>query len=302
MDGPNASSDAADGPRQPSTNPLPDSAGATQGGPVAQHFDMAADSDDEGQEDTCVGGGGGSEHTLSPGDAGTTASSTRDHDAQGSRANPDARPKLDELALKEEVRGRLQFLSSEHQQTVCRQECEAAQKREEALLRQLQTTIDRYSHALEVSNAVVAAVSSGACTDSQVASAAFDGSSSPMGLTPEVAGGYQARIRLLQEVVSTVKAEPLVCLPRLTPLEQAKGLAFASFAKTAQAATKLKDNPSVTPVLGGVQGAFASFTSRFRAATAGAGAGVGANAGVGALDGGDADAPVRAGGSAGGAH
>merc|ERR1711920_712020 len=77
---------------------------------------------------------------------------------------------------------------------------------------------------------------------------------------------------VLREAMQTLKSEPLVSLPRLTPLEQAKGLAFASYAKTAQAATKLKGNPSVNPVLGGVQGAFASFTSRFRAATSGAGA------------------------------
>merc|ERR1712037_281136 len=137
------------------------------------------------------------------------------------------------------------------QKTVCRRETQLAQKREEALLQQFQQTIDRYNHVLEVSRALTESArgeegSFAGNRDTEVISP---------GLSPELVVRYEERIQLLRGAVEQLLAEPSVSLPRLTPLEQAKGFVFSSYAQTARSANKLK----AAPALGGARTALASF-------------------------------------------
>jgi len=84
--------------------------------------------------------------------------------------------------------------------------------------------------ALEVGHAINASL----CTEG-------DGADSP-GLSPELAAKYADRIDILTRTLTTLTAEPVVTLPQLSVLDKAKGFAFASYANTALAVNKLKEN------------------------------------------------------------
>uniref|UniRef100_A0A7S1MIT3 Uncharacterized protein n=1 Tax=Alexandrium catenella TaxID=2925 RepID=A0A7S1MIT3_ALECA len=160
-----------------------------------------------------------------------------------------------------EVRERFRFLNAEDQKTVCRLECQLATKREEALYKLADQTIEQYRRALEVNGAVVA---SGQVGEEGEA----------MGLPPELVKRIEARMKLLRDTVMAVAAEPTVSLPQLTPLEQAQGFAFTSYAKTARVMSKAaeafkgetQDSGGLTgqQLLGGARAAFGSLASRFR--------------------------------------
>lgn len=163
-------------------------------------------------------------------------------------------------SLAEAARERFRWLCAKDQKTVCRRECQLAQKREREMLLQLQKTIERYQHVLLICTTVAS---------SRAANAGEGTSPSPHlpeGITPELLAKYEERIRYLQGVADSVMAEPPVSLPRLTVLEQAKGFAFVSYAKTAQVANKLKETTAgaTAPALDGARSAFASLASRLR--------------------------------------
>eukprot|EP00418_Pyrodinium_bahamense_P066619 CAMPEP_0179086076 /NCGR_PEP_ID=MMETSP0796-20121207/39021_1 /TAXON_ID=73915 /ORGANISM="Pyrodinium bahamense, Strain pbaha01" /LENGTH=345 /DNA_ID=CAMNT_0020783531 /DNA_START=22 /DNA_END=1059 /DNA_ORIENTATION=+ len=191
--------------------------------------------------------------------------------------------------LAAEVRERLRFLNAEDQKTVCRRECQLAQKREEALCRLAQQTIEQYSLALEVGRAVTElnAAAAGAGGDGGEAAAAAAGSSAgdraaASALPPELIERYEARMRLLHSVVAVLAAEPAVSLPQLSALEQAKGFAFTSYAQTARVVSRLKENTAEVlkasaqdgasggaqgapqQLLGSARAAFGSLASRLR--------------------------------------
>jgi len=120
-------------------------------------------------------------------------------------------------ALADEVRRRFQWLSPDDQKTVVRLSCDRAQEREEALMRQLQQTIDAYSRALETGRATA-------------------GLGSQDGLGPElpreVAARYEERVSFLHGTIAALEAEPSTALPRLTAIERAKALTFKTYATT----------------------------------------------------------------------
>ncbi|CAJ1382609.1 unnamed protein product [Effrenium voratum] len=143
----------------------------------------------------------------------------------------------------EQIHARLKFLSADDQKTVCRRECQLAQQKQEALARQLQATIARY-HRVITTHRAVAAIG-------------------PAEADEEVLQKYQERQAQLQGLFG--RLEPTLSLPRLTPLERAKGFAFSSYATTAAAANKLKDQlgqDGPAPVLESARSAFTSFASR----------------------------------------
>eukprot|EP00434_Breviolum_minutum_P042026 symbB.v1.2.037389.t1/scaffold5508.1/size26358/1 len=91
-------------------------------------------------------------------------------------------------------------------------------------------------------------------------------------LDEEVIQKYHERIALLETMLSTLCSEASgPSLPRLTPMERAKGFAFSSYASTAVAANKLKDGTA--PVLENARNAFASFTSRLSVSRRSSGSG-----------------------------
>ncbi|CAL1164953.1 unnamed protein product [Cladocopium goreaui] len=163
----------------------------------------------------------------------------------------------------EQIRERLQFLSIEDQKTVCRRECQIAQQQHDALQRQLQQTIDRYRRVVQLHGAMTSHAGAG---ESAVRSECV--------MDEEVLQKYRERIELLEKMLSTLCSEATVSLPRLTPMERAKGFAFSSYANTAVAANKLKDGTA--PVLENARGALVSFASRLRR---GSGEGAGGYAG-----------------------
>jgi len=202
------------------------------------------------------------------------------------------RQDVDVEAMGRDVREKFKFMSKEDQQTLCRRHCELAQKREEAMLRQLQATIDRYVRALEVSRAVSTAVERGACADGDhVGVAISEGDQFQVGLTPDVSEKYQARVAMLQKAMLDIRSEPLVCLPRLTPLETAKGVAAAGVARTVAGLNKFKEGAGLAPALDSAKGFFSNFGSRIRAA----------RGGVAASTGGATAVPADSGGAGGGA-
>eukprot|EP00405_Crypthecodinium_cohnii_P048101 CAMPEP_0206571790 /NCGR_PEP_ID=MMETSP0325_2-20121206/27856_1 /ASSEMBLY_ACC=CAM_ASM_000347 /TAXON_ID=2866 /ORGANISM="Crypthecodinium cohnii, Strain Seligo" /LENGTH=479 /DNA_ID=CAMNT_0054075863 /DNA_START=93 /DNA_END=1532 /DNA_ORIENTATION=+ len=187
--------------------------------------------------------------------------------AAGEAAGVAAGGEADLQNLAASVREKFQFMSKEDQQMLCRRHCELAQKREEAVLRQLQATIDRYTRALEVSRAVVRAVEKGATADANIAARLANGPRP--GLAPELIEVYEARIRTLQEAMLAIRSEALVVLPRLTPFENAKGVAAAGVARTVAGFNKLKDGAGIAPALDSAQGFFSNFRTRWRTATGG---------------------------------
>mmetsp|Transcript_25581 Transcript_25581/g.45364 ORF Transcript_25581/g.45364 Transcript_25581/m.45364 type:complete len:251 (+) Transcript_25581:30-782(+) len=218
----------------PTGSAAPDEAAA-----AVQHFDMC--DDDEGEMEVA----GADISTSGPGSLSPDSGSSLVADATDG-------PEGAELAA--EVRERFRWLCEEDQKTVCRRECQLAQKKQEAMLRQLQMTVERYSKALEVAHAVASSSSQG-WTEDELAE--------EVGLSPLLRSKYEDRIGFLQSMALAVDAESAVSLPRLTPLEQAKGFAFASYASTAAVANKLKDNTaSAAPALESARSAFASFASR----------------------------------------
>eukprot|EP00435_Cladocopium_sp_Y103_P041137 s642_g11.t1 len=150
----------------------------------------------------------------------------------------------------EQIRERLQFLGIDDQKTVCRRECQIAQQQHDALQRQLQQTIDRYRRVVQLHGAMASKTASPA------------GESAECVVDEEVLQKYRERIELLEKMLFTLSSEATVSLPRLTPMERAKGFAFSSYANTAVAANKLKDGTA--PVLENARGALASFASRLR--------------------------------------
>mmetsp|Transcript_113090 Transcript_113090/g.365281 ORF Transcript_113090/g.365281 Transcript_113090/m.365281 type:complete len:340 (+) Transcript_113090:2-1021(+) len=239
--------------------------------PPVQCFNlsMGEDSDEEGRDDaggaallaTCAGsgeGGGLGGLTAPPAaSVGTTS------------------PVSSELAA--EVRSRFRFLKSEDQKTVCRRECQMAQQREQALLRQMQQTIDRYNRALEVGRAI-------ACGPAAEASQEDD--EGALGLTPEIVARYEGRIQLLRGTMEALISEPTVTLPQLSALERAKGFVFTSYAKSASTVNRLTENTTeawrvgtqehgasasvaqvgspAVPLMDGARAAWGSLASRFR--------------------------------------
>lgn len=159
----------------------------------------------------------------------TTASGSSDGAGTATRST-NAAPSSSGTGIQDGVRERFKFLCAEDQKTVCRRECELALSREEALVRQIRQTIDSYSKALEVGHAINASL----CTEG-------DGADSP-GLSPELAAKYADRIDILTRTLTTLTAEPVVTLPQLSVLDKAKGFAFASYANTALAVNKFKEN------------------------------------------------------------
>eukprot|EP00747_Dinoflagellata_sp_TGD_P083394 gnl/TRDRNA2_/TRDRNA2_162094_c0_seq1.p1 gnl/TRDRNA2_/TRDRNA2_162094_c0~~gnl/TRDRNA2_/TRDRNA2_162094_c0_seq1.p1 ORF type:complete len:495 (-),score=85.61 gnl/TRDRNA2_/TRDRNA2_162094_c0_seq1:113-1597(-) len=148
------------------------------------------------------------------------------------------------------VRDSFQWLCLEDQKTVCRRECDKAKKREAALLKQLQQTVDAYVHALEVCSAV-----------------GDPGDGRGLELSPEVREKYQERIRFIKGTITALQEEPNVSLPPLSAIESAKGLVFSSYAQTAQSAKWLGDSTgttgSVVAAASNVKGALASLSSRW---------------------------------------
>jgi len=128
------------------------------------------------------------------------------------------------------VRERFKFLCTEDQKMVCRRECELALSREDALVKQIKQTIDSYSKALEVGRAI----NDSLCTEGDGADSA--------GLSTELAVKYGDRIRVLTTVLTSLTAEPVVTLPQLSAFDKAKGFAFASYANTALAVNRFKEN------------------------------------------------------------
>jgi len=254
---------------------------------AAQCFSLADDSDEEvefspsAEADVASASGGG-------------ASSM-----SGEISRP--RQDVDVEAMGRDVREKFKFMSKEDQQTLCRRHCELAQKREEAMLRQLQATIDRYVRALEISRAVSTAVERGACADGDLVRAAVsEGDQFQVGLTPDVSEKYQARVAMLQQAMLDIRSEPLVCLPRLTPLETAKGVAAAGVARTVAGLNKFKEGAGLAPALDGAKGFFSNFGSRIRAARGGVATSAGGATAVPADSGGaGGGAPLASSGAAG---
>eukprot|EP00931_Biecheleriopsis_adriatica_P070880 TRINITY_DN4470_c0_g1_i4.p1 TRINITY_DN4470_c0_g1~~TRINITY_DN4470_c0_g1_i4.p1 ORF type:complete len:771 (-),score=188.69 TRINITY_DN4470_c0_g1_i4:114-2426(-) len=205
--------------------------------PSAQHFDLSAEDDEVPNAESEPGTSPGSSFDSAFSNVGTSSAAAAVTDG------PEA------AALAADVRERLKFLCPDDQKTVCRRQCQLAQKEQEALQRQLQATIKRYTKAIETAKAVAN------CTEGRLLE--------ELGLGAEVISKYEERIAYLQSIGMALDAEPTVSLPRLTPLEQAKGFAFASYASTAVVANKLKEKTEgAAPVLQNARSAFASFASR----------------------------------------
>lgn len=146
------------------------------------------------------------------------------------------------------IRERLQFLGIDDQKIVCRRECQLARRDEEALLKQLLKTAEAYSAALEKVRSV---------------GEQPDGGAGPV-ISPELAARYEERIRLIRGTVAAVSAEPPASLPKLTPVERAKGLALSSFSQTATVVKGVGDKTGLTePVSGAVTGAVTGFRGAF---------------------------------------
>jgi len=228
-------------------------------------FDMAADDDDDADStpkgqampsvDAFLSGevvaasrqGGASSGSASSGASGRPEESW-DAPTRPAQSGPD---------LAAQTRERLRFLCPEDQKTVCRRECEIAHKREDDLLKRLQQTIDRYEHALEVCRAVDSGnIPAATPPPFQQQEPQREGPT----LSPELASKYEERIRLLRGTIAALTAEPTVNLPKLTAAEQVKGFAFASYAQTAEVASRLASNPAI----GGAKNAISSWASRFR--------------------------------------
>lgn len=137
--------------------------------------------------------------------------------AQGDDASPSSFGAMavgrdeDQEELASSVREKFKYLNPDDQKTVCRRECQVAEKRENVLMQQLRCTIDSYVDALEVSRLQV------------------DSAEGPV-LPPEIVTKYEERLRLLRGTIAALEAEPTVNLPKLTPLENAKGFVFSSYA------------------------------------------------------------------------
>lgn len=154
--------------------------------------------------------------------------------------------------LAAQIRERFQYLSHKDQQTVCRRQCELAQKREEALKEQVRTAIGRFQYALQLSQVVEDTITPEEQVEEDLPKPA---------ISPELAAKYEERICLLQSLLDALAAEPVVSLPKLTALEQAKGAWFASYAHTAVVARKLGSTTNAGA--SGARAAFSSFTSRW---------------------------------------
>eukprot|EP00933_Yihiella_yeosuensis_P033296 TRINITY_DN27031_c1_g1_i1.p1 TRINITY_DN27031_c1_g1~~TRINITY_DN27031_c1_g1_i1.p1 ORF type:complete len:258 (+),score=68.66 TRINITY_DN27031_c1_g1_i1:42-776(+) len=209
--------------------------GSSSPGPVS--FDMAADDDENEVSSSASGSPGGSFCNTGSLPSGTAAVAAVE--------GPDG------IQIGNEVRERFRWIKPHEQKTVCKLECERALSKQDALLKQLQLTVERYKTALEVANAV----ENSATRDPDQEEALED-----VGISPELASKYEDRIDFLNSIAAALTAEPPVSLPRLTPLEQAKGVAFQSWSWGASSANKLKDSPAVA----NAGAAFANFASRFK--------------------------------------
>lgn len=187
----------------------------------ALHFNMAADESEE------VG-------SSTPSSSWLSSSSDR----PGFNSASSAASKSEELASS--VRASLSFLSVDDQKTVCRRQCHLARTEEEAAMRQLKRTIDQYMNALEVSRAVSQA-DPGSAENADI-------------LSKELRSKYEERVQFLRDLGTTLSTTHTLSLPQLTVLEQAKGLAFSSYA---QVASQLKPRD-------GASNPFNSLTALFR--------------------------------------
>lgn len=247
---------------------------------LAQHYDLADDSDDE------VSAPPKPEERGGPGMQGVgraLAPSVDDYLAGNADVSTSAPSAADvavspaDLDLAAEVRNRFLYLTPEDQQTVCRRECQRAQKAEEALLKQLQQTIDKYSDALDTARAVRKAIAAGACTDaeelaaagSMQGEAAREAALAAFGLSPELEQKYEARVSLLQEALVAIRSEPMVSLPKLSAMETVKGFALGSYARGAHVANQIQDREDYNYAVGFAKGAMASLSSRFRRSNTG---------------------------------
>eukprot|EP00928_Gymnodinium_smaydae_P093945 TRINITY_DN7832_c0_g1_i1.p1 TRINITY_DN7832_c0_g1~~TRINITY_DN7832_c0_g1_i1.p1 ORF type:complete len:244 (+),score=58.13 TRINITY_DN7832_c0_g1_i1:55-786(+) len=169
-----------------------------------------------------------------------------------------------------QVREKFRFLSPDDQKTVCRRECQVALRREEAAMQQLQQTIEAYVKALEISRAVDSGAIPTAPPPPGVSAEPPPGAV----LDPALATKYSERVRILRGGAASVDAVPVAALPKLTAVEEAKGLVFTSYASTAEAASRLVG----APALDGARTAFSSLASRFRRGGYGGGGGGGGSA------------------------
>jgi len=129
----------------------------------------------------------------------------------------------------QDVRRRFQFLNAADQKTTVRRECHKATKGEDSLLAQVQRTIASYAEAIEMS---------------RVCERLPDGEGKI--LSEEDVTKYEDRIKFLQGTAALLEEEPKCGLPKLTALDQTKGLIFASYAQTASVVKDVGDSTGVT--------------------------------------------------------
>lgn len=188
-----------------------------------------------------------------------------------------------------QIRERFKFLCSRDQQTVCRRECEVAKQREEALVKQIQQTIEQFQYAVKVSSVVEGTIAE---EERGLLFGSGQESAPRSVMSPDLVAKYEERIRLLQGFLAALGAEPTPSMPKLTALEQAKGavfagyaqtasVAFAGYAQTASVASRLGAQASSTTTSGasGARAALSAFASRVRSGAGGGYSGSGGGGG-----------------------
>jgi len=202
----------------------------------------------------------------------TISSEDDDEDAAMMETAPSSTSNIQSNAdLAFQIREKFRFLKPEDQKTVCRRECHNARKREDDVLQQLQKCIDRYMYAIEVSTAFDSRTLPHAAPPPLQEEANRKALADGPALPAEMKALYEERVKLLRGAQESLKAELNVPLPGpdMTPVEQAKGLAFSTYASAAEWSSKLVGSPAVD----GARTAFTNFRSRFNRSASNVGAG-----------------------------